>query len=322
MYATQLNHLLQRGAHATSLAAVLIARPNAEEREAKGQLALLLEVPGNSARLQVAANEFLKHVEAAYYNGPAMEPEASLEQALRQANAGLGAVAGLLDKRWPEKTTMVVFVHHGDQVFFATAGSAWGVLLTPQRVASITDSGNRHANVNPLKPFSAISSGPLQPDSVACFASLTLLDYIAQEKFRKLVWELPPLGVVQRLEELLSQASPQLNIMALMKHDHPNKFGLGKCASSEELLGLYDEQVQKIYELRQKKNRDYGEAWRDMRISSINDLILMKLLRIKQIETNAGATLVSEPIESGFQDIANYALFAMVLNEEGVNIMK
>ena len=216
MYATQLNHLLQRGAHASSLATVLIARPNPEERELKGQLALLLEVPGNSARLQVAVNEFLKHVEAAYYNSSSDNPESSLEQALRLANLNLNAIAGMLDKRWPEKTTMVVLVHHDDQVYFATAGSAWGVLLTPSRVTTITDSGNRHVNVNPIKPFSAISSGPLQPDSVACFASLTLLDYIAQEKFRKLCWELPPLGVIQRLEELLGQASPQLNIMVLI----------------------------------------------------------------------------------------------------------
>jgi hypothetical protein len=216
MYATQLNHLLQRGAHASSLATVLVARPNPEERESKGQLALLLEVPGNSARLQVAVNEFLKHVEATYYNSPSDDPESSLERALRQANVSLGAVAGMLDKRWPEKTTMIVLVHHDDQVYFATAGSAWGVLLTPNRITTITDNGNRHANVNPIKPFSAISSGSLQPDSVACFANLTLLDYIAQEKFRKLCWEMPPLGVVQRLEELLGQASPQLNIMVLI----------------------------------------------------------------------------------------------------------
>lgn len=65
-----------------------------------------------------------------------------------------------------------------------------------------------------------------------------------------------------------------------------------------------------------KKNHDYGEAWRDMRISSITDLILMKLLRIRQIEDNAGATLVSESIEAGYQDIVNYALFALVLIKE------
>ncbi len=110
-------------------------------------------------------------------------------------------------------------------------------------------------------------------------------------------------------------------IMALMKHAYPEKFVIGNTISNDELINFFDEQVQKIYELRQKKNHDYGEAWRDMRISSITDLILMKLLRIKQIETNAGATLVSEPIESGFQDIVNYALFALVLHEEKVSIM-
>lgn len=110
-------------------------------------------------------------------------------------------------------------------------------------------------------------------------------------------------------------------IMALMKHSNAERLEKNLSIPVEELLVFFDEQVQKIYELRQKKNHDYGEAWRDMRISSITDLILMKLVRIKQIETNNGATLVSEPIEPGFQDIANYALFALVLIQEGASPM-
>lgn len=105
-------------------------------------------------------------------------------------------------------------------------------------------------------------------------------------------------------------------IVALMKHDHAEEFNYQISFPIEKLLALFDEQVQAIHDLRQKKNHDYGEAWRDMRISSITDLILMKLLRIRQIENNTGATLVSEPIESGFQDIANYCLFALTLIQE------
>ncbi len=215
MYATQVNHLLRRGTQAASLASVSVARPGAEEREAKGQLLLLLEVPGSSARLQVAVDEFLRAVEGAYYDGPAEGPEASLEQALRTANAALPALCSH-DKRWPERTSMAVIAYRGDQVYFATTGSVWGVLLTPTRVTTVTENGSRAATVNPLKPFSSIASGPLQPDSTVCFATLTLLDYIAQEKFRKLCADLPPLGVVQQLEDLLGQASPQLNIAAII----------------------------------------------------------------------------------------------------------
>lgn len=66
-----------------------------------------------------------------------------------------------------------------------------------------------------------------------------------------------------------------------------------------------------------RKNHDYGEAWRSMRVSSLVDLILVKLLRIKQIEDNSGATLVSEGIDANFQDIVNYAVFALIhLDEE------
>ena len=63
----------------------------------------------------------------------------------------------------------------------------------------------------------------------------------------------------------------------------------------------------------ERKNHDYGEAWRGMRVSSFVDLILMKLLRIKQIEDNRGATLVSEGIDANFLDIVNYAVFAMII---------
>ena len=69
-------------------------------------------------------------------------------------------------------------------------------------------------------------------------------------------------------------------------------------------------------DLMMRKNHDYGEAWRSMRVSSLVDLILMKLLRIKQIEDNHGSTLVSEGIDANFLDIANYAVFAMILLDE------
>jgi phage portal protein BeeE len=60
------------------------------------------------------------------------------------------------------------------------------------------------------------------------------------------------------------------------------------------------------------KNHDYGEAWRDMRVSSMTDLILMKLHRVKQIEDNNGQTLVSEGLQANYQDMLNYAVFALI----------
>ncbi|WP_432711878.1 DUF1599 domain-containing protein [Pedobacter sp.] len=75
---------------------------------------------------------------------------------------------------------------------------------------------------------------------------------------------------------------------------------------------MFDEQVQKTKQLMLDKNHDYGEAWRDMRISSLTDLILMKILRVKQIEDNAGATLASEGVNANYQDMLNYAVFALI----------
>jgi hypothetical protein len=75
---------------------------------------------------------------------------------------------------------------------------------------------------------------------------------------------------------------------------------------------LFDEKVNETKELMFAKNHDYGEAWRDMRISSLTDLILMKLLRVKQIEDNKGLTLASEGIKANYQDILNYSVFALI----------
>ena len=86
--------------------------------------------------------------------------------------------------------------------------------------------------------------------------------------------------------------------------------------ATEEANRLYDASKDETRALMQKKNHDYGEAWRDMRISSLTDLILMKVLRVKQIENNDGKTVVSEGVEANYMDMANYALFALILSSE------
>ena len=81
----------------------------------------------------------------------------------------------------------------------------------------------------------------------------------------------------------------------------------------DEATELYDKHVAITKSLMEDKNHDYGEAWREMRISSLTDLILQKLLRVKQIEDNMGKTLVSEGIDANYQDMINYAIFALIL---------
>ncbi|MEO6905324.1 MAG: nucleotide modification associated domain-containing protein, partial [Ginsengibacter sp.] len=83
----------------------------------------------------------------------------------------------------------------------------------------------------------------------------------------------------------------------------------------KKTLRLYDEKILSAKKLMQNKNHDYGEAWRDMSQESFVDLILAKILRIKQIVQNEGKTLVSEGIESNFYDILNYAVFALILSD-------
>ena len=80
----------------------------------------------------------------------------------------------------------------------------------------------------------------------------------------------------------------------------------------EEATDLFDKHISITKQLMENKNHDYGEAWREMRVSSLTDLILQKLLRVKQIENNKGKTLVSEGIDANYQDMINYAIFALI----------
>ena len=75
----------------------------------------------------------------------------------------------------------------------------------------------------------------------------------------------------------------------------------------------YKKHIEILKSLMKDKNHDYGEAWRDMRISSLTDLIIQKLLRVKQIEDNNGETLISEGVDANYQDIINYSVFALIL---------
>ena len=81
---------------------------------------------------------------------------------------------------------------------------------------------------------------------------------------------------------------------------------------AQEVISLYDQKIKEAKDLMMDKNHDYGEAWRDMRVSSLTDLILMKILRVKQIEDNKGKTIISEGIDANYFDMINYSVFAMI----------
>jgi hypothetical protein len=100
------------------------------------------------------------------------------------------------------------------------------------------------------------------------------------------------------------------SIMALIQLELPGNEDYE--LDEERALNLYDYYAALTRDLMMAKNHDYGEAWREMRVSSLTDLILMKLLRIKQIEDNDGQTLISEGLDANYQDIINYAMFALI----------
>lgn len=91
-----------------------------------------------------------------------------------------------------------------------------------------------------------------------------------------------------------------------------NNSGFNEQLNLEEAMKVYDEISTEAFELMKKKNHDYGEAWRDMRVTSLTDLILTKVLRIKQIEDNKGVTEISEGVEGNYFDMLNYSVFALI----------
>jgi len=100
------------------------------------------------------------------------------------------------------------------------------------------------------------------------------------------------------------------SIMALIQIGLPENAPLE--LPYEQLEPKYDLAIRQNLDLLTNKNHDYNEAWREMRVSSITDIILMKLLRVKQIEDNEGQTLISEGVMANYQDIINYAVFALI----------
>jgi hypothetical protein len=121
----------------------------------------------------------------------------------------------------------------------------------------------------------------------------------------------------QRVDEPISDAFIAIvnyGVLALIQLELPEDAPLEMPA--EEVAALYEQTLTEIRQLMIAKNTDYGEAWREMRISSLTDLILMKLIRVRQIEDRDGKTLVSEGLAGNYQDIVNYALFALIKLDE------
>ncbi|RLD44737.1 MAG: hypothetical protein DRI86_06710 [Bacteroidetes bacterium] len=107
------------------------------------------------------------------------------------------------------------------------------------------------------------------------------------------------------------------SVMALIQLYHKPKDDEDIKMPTELVIELYSKYIIAAKDLMLNKNHDYGEAWRDMRISSLTDIILMKLLRLKQIEDNKGKTIISEGPEGSYNDMINYAMFALIKISEG-----
>lgn len=138
--------------------------------------------------------------------------------------------------------------------------------------------------------------------------SITDQIYIKAQRIRSIQEK----GTQKVEEDITSEFLGMINycIMAIMQMELEQTSDME--IPIEVLSPMYDRIADETLTLLSQKNHDYGEAWREMRISSITDIILMKLLRVKQIEDNEGKTLISEGVEANYQDIINYSVFCLI----------
>jgi len=141
-------------------------------------------------------------------------------------------------------------------------------------------------------------------------SSLTDQIYIKAQRIRSIQEK----GVAKVDEGVIPEFIGIINysVMALIQLEIGETHSFEDLISAEEASTLYQKYIHNAKTLMLNKNHDYGEAWRNMRIESLTDIILMKLLRIKQIEDNEGNTLVSEGLDANYYDIINYAIFALI----------
>jgi len=141
-------------------------------------------------------------------------------------------------------------------------------------------------------------------------SSLTDQIYIKAQRIRSIQEK----GVAKVDEGIVSEFIGIINysVMALIQLETGVAESFEGMISAEEASLMYKKYMANAKALMLNKNHDYGEAWRNMRVESLTDIILMKLLRIKQIEDNDGNTLVSEGLDANYYDIINYAVFAMI----------
>lgn len=141
-------------------------------------------------------------------------------------------------------------------------------------------------------------------------SSLTDQIFIKAQRIRSIEEK----GVAKVEEGVVSEWIGIINycVMALIQLEKGVLNAPEQDETAEYILSLYDYYIQEAQSLMLNKNHDYDEAWRQMRVSSLTDIILMKLLRVKQIEDNEGKTLVSEGIAANYYDMINYAVFAMI----------
>ncbi|MCY0967960.1 DUF1599 domain-containing protein [Chryseobacterium wangxinyae] len=146
-------------------------------------------------------------------------------------------------------------------------------------------------------------------------SSITDQIYIKVNRIRTL--QMTDVKMIDESEESEFVAVVNYSIIGLIQLEKgfSNDFNEDK----EEVLKLYDKYSQDAKSLMERKNHDYGEAWRDMRISSITDLIYQKVLRTKQIEDNQGVTIVSEGLDANYFDMLNYAVFCLIKFSEKEN---
>jgi hypothetical protein len=137
----------------------------------------------------------------------------------------------------------------------------------------------------------------------------------------KRVWTIQENGEQKVADPLKGDIEGILNYAAMALSRVRGEVGQNDNLTEAEFLGFMKKSFEEAKDLFQKKNADYGEAWRDLRISSMIDLMMQKIMRLRIIKKNNGKTIVSEGVDANYRDIMNYAIFCLILIDEGVSPM-
>lgn len=263
---------------------VYIAHPSATEEKILGRLFILTEIESNERINQDIINSIQETVKNNYYQGEELSIETIFEQALEKTNQKIAELISLYETNWLDKTNIVIAILKDQDLHFSLAGKLNSFLIHGQKIIDIIHSTPDAAEekINPLKTFSNIISGKLSEGDGLIFCTSSLLDYISQEKIRRMMIEQPAQEQAARLENILSMANETVAFGAIIIKSVPEQKSIYQPAiNSAPAKEVYQAPLVSMDELIQKE-----ETTQDLLTPSIKKYFITFFANLKEQISN------------------------------------